>query len=290
MTEPSTVYAVPASLHRSVADRLRAAGCLYAEEEAQLLISSVPPPALHEKLAQRASGLPLEYVLGWARFHGHRVRLEPGVFIPRRRSEFLASLALQRTAPGDVLLDLCCGSGALALAVASPFAGGAAPLAVWACDVDPVAVRCAARNLAAVGGQVLQGDLYAALPAPLRGRVNTIVCNAPYVPTDTTDLLPREARLYEPRHTFDGGADGAAVQRGAAQEAAAWLAPGGRLLVETSEAAADLTRSLVQAGGLSPEVCRCEELDATVVVGTAPLQPPYTSRSSQPSSRMSSTR
>lgn len=255
------------SLYLFVLHKLRAAGCVYAEEEAQLLMSAVPPEALHERVEQRVCGMPLEYVLGWASFLGHRIALEEGVFIPRRRSEFLASQAMDLLEPGDVLLDLCCGSGALAAVIAAAFAPQG-PLAVWASDRDPMAVQCARKNLASVAGHVVEGDLYAALPAGLRGRVNVMVANAPYVPSQETDLLPREARLYEPRGAFDGGPDGFSVQRRIAEEAPAWLAPGGRVLVETSEAGARGTQAIFEGCGLAARVVRSEDWDATVVIAS----------------------
>ncbi|WP_233838379.1 putative protein N(5)-glutamine methyltransferase [Paraburkholderia sp. ZP32-5] len=255
------------ALYLFVVDKLRAAGCVYAEEEARLLVSSVPMAALHDSVQQRVSGTPLEYVLGWAEFLGHRIALDEGVFIPRRRSEFLASQAIDLLRPGGVLLDLCCGSGALAVVIAASFAADEA-VTVWASDIDTNAVRCATKNLASLGGLVVQGDLYEALPVDLKGRVHVIVSNAPYVPTLEIELLPREARLYEPHRSFAGGPDGLSVQRRVAREAPAWLARGGSLLMETSEAAADCTKAIIEAAGLAARVVRSETWDATVVIGT----------------------
>lgn len=257
-------------LHLFVASVLRAAGCVYADEEARLLIASIPLADLHKKVEQRVSGIPLEYVLGWANFLGHRIALEAGVFIPRRRSEFLASQAIDLLAAGGVLLDLCCGSGALAAVIAASFAADE-PVTVWASDIDPVAVRCARSNLAQVRAQVVEGDLYEALPAELRGQVSVIVANAPYVPAEEIELLPREARLYEPHRTFAGGPDGLSVQRRVAEEARTWLAPGGSLLVETSEAAACRTEAMFETFGLTTRVVRSETWDATVVIGSRPV-------------------
>ena len=140
-----------------------------------------------------------------------------------------------------------------------------------AADLDPAAVRCARRNVAAAGGRVYQGDLYAPLPKQLRGRVDVLVANAPYVPADAVALMPPEARLYEARVALDGGVDGLDVLRRVAAGAAEWLAPGGRLLVETSEAQAAedgrsrRTRWAGRAGGWLGGVER-----GTVVIGLAP--------------------
>lgn len=227
----------------------------------------MPPELLYQEVERRACGTPLEYVLGWADFYGQRISLVEGVFIPRRRTEFLVSLAMDLLDAGGVLLDLCCGSGALARVIAKGFVSDT-PLTVWASDIDPLAVECARRNLTPVGGQVVEGDLYKALPATLRGRLNVIVANAPYVPSLETELLPREARLHEPRQTFDGGRDGFVVQRRVAQEASSWLAPGGSLLLETSEANACGTRLILEDCGLAARIMRSEDWDATVVIGT----------------------
>jgi release factor glutamine methyltransferase len=137
-----------------------------------------------------------------------------------------------------------------------------------AADIDPAAVRCARRNVVAVGGQVYQGDLYQPLPGTLRGRVDILVANVPYIPTDSIRLLPPEARLHEPMVALDGGADGLDVLRRVAAEAALWLAPGGHLLVETSERQAARATEIVASSGLIPRVASSDELSATVVIGT----------------------
>ena len=154
--------------------RLRAAGCVFAEDEAQLLIAAARTPAdLTAMVDQRAAGLPLEQVIGWAEFCGLRIAVAPGVFVPRRRTEFLVrqaiTLAQSAGQPAGelVVVDLCCGSGAVGAALAAALH----PAEVHAADIDPAAVACARRNLAAGGGHVYQGDLYAPLPAALRGRV-----------------------------------------------------------------------------------------------------------------------
>ncbi|WP_448061213.1 putative protein N(5)-glutamine methyltransferase [Cellulomonas hominis] len=255
--------------------RLRAAGCVFAEDEARLLLAAdVPPAELAAMVDRRVAGLPLEHVLGWAEFCGLRIVVAPGVFVPRHRTELLVreATALARAAalgPGGhrpVVVDLCCGSGAVAAAVAARL--GAVEL--YAADIDPVAVDCARRNLAAADGVALQGDLDQPLPTTLRGRVDVLVANAPYVPTDAIALMPPEARLHEPRAALDGGADGLDVQRRVIAAAPGWLAPGGHVLVETSERQAAGTLAAVTAQGLAARVVTSAELDATVVVGTLP--------------------
>ncbi|MFZ2014559.1 MAG: putative protein N(5)-glutamine methyltransferase [Nocardioides sp.] len=239
---------------------LRSAGCVFAEEEAHLLVEEASSDAeLLTWAARRMAGEPLEYIVGWASFAGLRVAVDPGVFVPRRRSELLVDVATRT--PAAVVVDLCCGSGALGAAVATRLSLAE----VWAADSDPAAVACARRNLAPE--RVRRGDLYDALPADLRGRVDLLLVNAPYVPTGEVATMPREARDHEHRVALDGGADGLDVQRRVLTGAPDWLAPHARLVVETSRAQADRTAALVTAAGLSASVETDDEIAATVVEG-----------------------
>jgi release factor glutamine methyltransferase len=260
---------VPQPPDDAVVRRLRAAGCVFAEDEAALLVAAATdvaatdPAALERLVARRVAGEPLEQVLGWAEFCGLRVVVEPGVFVPRRRTELLARRAAALARPGALVVDLCCGSGALGAAVTAAVPG----IVLHAADVDPAAVRCARRNLPGAAG-VHEGDLYAALPADLRGRVDVLVANVPYVPSEAVALMPPEARDHEPRSALDGGADGLAIARRVADGAPDWLAPGGSLLIETSEEQAPSAAGAFAAAGLSPRVVDDDELGATVVIGT----------------------
>jgi release factor glutamine methyltransferase len=259
----------PAFDARAVVTRLRAAGCVFAEDEARLLLAAAATPAdLTDMVDRRAAGLPLEHVLGWAEFCGLRVAVDHGVFVPRPRTEFLVheAAALARRAPArpTVVVDLCCGSGAVGAALAATLG----QIELHAADIDPGAVRCARRNLAAAGGHVYVGDLDRPLPATLRGRVGILVANAPYVPTGAVGLLPPEARVHEPRTALDGGADGLDILRRVIAAAPRWLAPGGHLLVETSERQAPWLVDLLTGGGLTPRVAADHDGDATVAIGT----------------------
>jgi release factor glutamine methyltransferase len=239
---------------------LRAAGCVFAEEEARLLLDEASSPAeLMAWAARRMAGEPLEHVVGWASFAGLRVAVDPGVFVPRRRSE----LAVAAREPADIVVDLCCGSGALGAALAARWPGAE----VHAADSDPAAVGCARRNLPPE--RVHQGDLYAALPDDLRGRVDLLVVNAPYVPTDAIATMPREARDHEHRVALDGGGDGLDLQRRVTAGAPAWLRPGGRLVVETGRGQAERTAGLLTAAGLTAYVETDDEVDGTAVLGRA---------------------
>jgi len=251
----------------AIVTRLRAAGCVFAEDEAQLLADTAATPEdLAAMVDRRVQGLPLEHVLGWAQFHGLRIIVDPGVFVPRRRTEFLADQALALAPPrGAVIVDLCCGSGALGTALAAALD----EVELYAADIDPAAVRCARRNIAD-HGRVYEGDLYRPLPDALRGRVDILVANVPYVPSGDIPFLPPEAREHEALVALDGGADGLDVLRRVTAEARQWLAPGGRLLFETSDRQVPQAIETVARDGLVPEVATCDELDATVVIGTNP--------------------
>ncbi|MFB6774345.1 putative protein N(5)-glutamine methyltransferase [Streptomyces sp. NPDC056337] len=243
---------------------LRTAGCVFAEDEAALLMSAARDAGeLAALVDRRVSGLPLELVLGWAEFRGLRVAVAPGVFVPRRRTEFLVDEALAHAPHASVVVDLCCGSGAVGAALAAALDRPE----VHAADVDPAAVRCARGNLADAGGRVYAGDLFGALPETLRGRVDILAANVPYVPTAEVALLPAEARDHEPLVALDGGADGLDVLRRVAAEAPRWLAPGGCLLVETSEAQAPAAVAAFTRAGMTTRVAVSEELYAHVVTG-----------------------
>jgi release factor glutamine methyltransferase len=237
--------------------RLRSAGCVFAEDEARLLRAEASTPAQLEALvARRLAGEPLEHVLGWAEFRGLRLSIEPGVFVPRHRTELLVEQAVARARPGQVALDLCCGCGAIAAALAAAVPG----LEVHAADADPIAVRCAARNVQ----RVYCGHLFDPIPAGLRGRVDILTANVPYVPSDQIALMPPEARDHEPRIALDGGPDGLDLLRLLAAQAPAWLAPGGHLFTETGAAQASTAVSVLEAAGLRADVLADE--DATVVI------------------------
>jgi release factor glutamine methyltransferase len=255
-----------------IVSRLRAAGCVYAEDEAALLVSAAESAdGLEDMVGRRVTGVPLEQVLGWAEFCGIRIAVEPGVFVPRRRTEFLVHQAaeLGRELSSPVVVELCCGSGAVSAALLAVLV---AP-EVYAADIDPAATRCARRNIGA-DAQVYDGDLYAPLPDTLRGRVDLLVANAPYVPTDAIAMMPPEARDHEPRVALDGGTDGLDLHRRIAATATQWLAQGGHMLIETSRDQAPLTAEAMTSNGLQACVTSSDEFDATVVIGIVPALKP----------------
>ncbi len=267
-----SAFPAPEALPATTA-RLRGAGCVFAEDEAHLLVDAAADPDQLERMVhRRTQGEPLEVILGWAEFCGLRIAVGPHVFVPRKRTEFLVHHAAELTAPGAIVVDLGCGSGAVGAAIAATRPG----IELHATDIDPAAVRCARRNITPPHGQVHEGDLYRPLPAALRGRVDLLVVNAPYVPSADIASMPPEAREHEPRVALDGGADGLDVQRRIAAEAPRWLAPGAHLLIETSERQTPRTVDALARSGLAVRIAGTDELGTTVVVGTAPTTREHT--------------
>lgn len=253
----------------SLVDRLRAAGCVFAEEEAALLVEAADPDDpddLERLVAERIDGRPLEHLLGWVAFDGLRLEVTDGVFVPRQKTLLLVDLAADLAPDDGTVVDLCCGTGALlaALAVRRPDLDG------HAADLDPDAVACARRNLAHLGeGRVHEGDLFDALPEHLRGTTDVLVVNAPYVPTDLVAEMPPEARDHEHRLALDGGDDGLDVHRRVIAQAPRWLAPGGHLLVEVAPVQVDTALALVADAGLEGAVAEDDERGATAVIARA---------------------
>jgi len=247
-----------------VVHTLRAAGCVFAEEEAQLLISSAANEAeLEQWIARRVEGYPLEHIVGWVAFGGLRIALDPGVFVPRQRTEFLAEQAVSLVRSGDIVVDLCCGSGALGAVVRARRPG----IQLHAADIDPVAVQCARRNIRSDEGCVYEGNLFEPLPVELQQQVHVLIANAPYVPTEALAFMPAEARIHEAPLALDGGTDGLDVHRRIIAEASRWLAPEGAFIVEASEKQAPLLAELLALHGLRSRTVHDEERDAHVVIG-----------------------
>jgi release factor glutamine methyltransferase len=265
--------------------RLRAAGCVFAEDEARIITEAADGDAarLEELTAARVGGLPLEHLVGWAELDGRRWLVAPGVFVPRQRSELLVREAAARAADdgsGPVLLvDLCCGCGALGGAVAARLLAAGHDVEIHAADVDPTAVDCAHDNLKALGADTgpgaltahtYAGDLADPLPAEAWGRVDVLVANAPYVPSAAISLMPPEAREHEPHAALDGGDDGLAILRRVIDLAPELLRPGGHLLIETGEGQVSTAVGHMTAAGLLATVLTDDELGATALAGTLP--------------------
>ncbi|WNM24321.1 putative protein N(5)-glutamine methyltransferase [Demequina capsici] len=252
----------------AVAARLRAAGCVFAEDEAALLVEAAASgsAALEDLIARRCAGEPLEPLVGWAHFAGLRIPVAPGTFVPRRRTELVARLAVALAPADGVVVDLCTGTGAIAAVVASRRPGAT----VIGADLDPAAVAVASVTLGAYGATAVVSDMADDLAPDLRGRVDVVTACPPYVPTAQIAHMPREAREHEPLRALDGGADGTDLQRRVLEAAAALLRPGGHAVVETSVPQAPLTASHATALGLTSRVERDDQLGAVVVVASKP--------------------
>lgn len=247
---------------RDVAAALRAAGSVWAEDEAELLLRQAGSPAeLESLLARRVAGEPLETVLGWVAFLDRRLVVRPGVFVPRRRTELLARTTLARVEPHHVVVEMCCGVAPVAAVLDTSGAQ------IHAADLSGSALECAEIN--APAARLHHGDLFDALPAELAGRIDVVVANAPYVPTARIAAMPAEAREHEPRAALDGGVDGVDLHRRLAVAAPDWLAPGGLLLVETSRDQLPLTLEAMRTAGLGTSEVIDPEVDGCVAVGVS---------------------
>lgn len=215
---------------RAIADRLRAAGSVFAEEEAAILLDAARDDAeLASLVARRVAGEPIEPLVGWVRFGPLRLEVGPGVYVPRQRSLLLARAAVRivRAQDEPVVLEPFCGVAPIAATVAA-----AVPTAeIHVTDVDATPLRFARRNLP-TGAQVYQGAGLAHLPMALRGRVSLAASVPPYVPDGERHLVPREALEHEPPAALFAGADGLDHVRDLVRELAGWLRPDGRALIE----------------------------------------------------------
>ncbi len=218
-------------------------GCVAsgAEADALLRASNEGTRPIEELIARRLRGEPLAWITGSMRFCGVRIRVDPGVFVPRPHSEGLARRAVSLLPAEGIAVDLCTGSGAVAAVL-----GSAHPRAsVVATDVDPVAVACARGN----GVRALVGNLDEPLPPSLQGRVDVMTAVVPYVPTEELHLLPRDVLANEPRRALDGGPRGTLLLVQAAEAAAHWLRPSGTVLLELGgDQASELARTLAGLG------------------------------------------
>ncbi|GAB4281076.1 MAG: peptide chain release factor N(5)-glutamine methyltransferase [Coriobacteriia bacterium] len=225
---------------------------------------------LRESVKRRAEGMPLQYVTGEVPFRTLVLHVRPGVFIPRPETEVLVEVGLEHlrgTSGSRVALDLCTGAGAVAVSLARECEG----LRVWATDVSAEAVEVALGNSlrSGVADRVsfLQGDLFEPLPSELRGRVELILSNPPYVPSEDLVDLPREVASYEPATALDGGLDGLDVVRRISAQAGAWLAPGGLLAIEVDSRTAGTAAAVLDESGFAGVFVRQDLTGRDRIVG-----------------------
>jgi release factor glutamine methyltransferase len=244
---------------------LERAGFVAAAEEAGELIEAAEgdAPALDAMVGRRLTGEPLAWITGWAEVCGRRLRIDPGVYVPRWQTELVAARAAGRLPAGGVAVDLCTGCGAVAttLLAARPAAR------VVGTDLDPRAVACARAN----GVDAREGDLFDPLPPDLRrpGAVDLVVGIVPYVPTAALPLLPHDTLTFETPRSYDGGPDGTTVLRRVVAGAPDVLRRGGALVLELGGDEADaLADDLAAHGFADTAVLRDEDGDVRGVEAT----------------------
>jgi release factor glutamine methyltransferase len=219
-----------------VTARLADAGFLAARDEAEELVSCAhDKSALEPMLVRRLGGEPLAWITGFTTFCGLKVRVGSGVYVPRWQSEPLARRAVARLPANGVAIDLCTGSGAIAMVLLDERPDAR----IVASDVDDRSVACAASN----GVAVFRGDLFSAFPLELEGIVDVIVGVVPYVPTSSLRFLARDTLAFESSLSYDGGPDGTDILRRVVAESSRFLRPGGALLLELGGDEVDVLQS-----------------------------------------------
>src|SRR5262245_3068668 len=227
-----------------VARALAAGGFVDSEGEATALLEAARQGAgrIDDLLGRRLRGEPLAWIMGWVRFCGVRVIVDPGVFVPRPQTEALTFRAEQLLPDDGIAVDLCTGSGAVAAVLRSAHPNAT----IIATDVDEAAVANARRN----GVEALLGDLDGPIPQEMRGRVDVVTAVVPYVPAGELHLLPRDVLEHEPREALDGGPRGTTILLGAVDAAARLLRPGGRVILELGGDQADEVAGALTVRGL----------------------------------------
>lgn len=226
---------------------MRAGGIESPEAEARWIAEGAGGRDVDELVRRRLAGEPLQYVLGTAAFRRLELRVGPGVFVPRPETELVAERAMELLPDAGLLVDLCTGSGAIALSVADERPDAR----VVASELSAAALRWAASNRDALESRVelCHGDLFDPLPRELAGGVDVVVANPPYVDPSERRVLPRDVVDHEPEAALFAPEEGTAVITRIASEAGAWLRRDGWLVLEIGETQAASVRSiLVDAG------------------------------------------
>lgn len=205
---------------------LAGGGFIDPETEADALLEAARDDegAIGELMARRLRGEPLAWITGRVTFCDLEILVDSGVFVPRPQTQAMARRAAELVPADGIGVDLCTGSGAVAAVLATGCPDGS----VLATDDDSVAIACARKN----GVEALLGDLDEPLPHALRGKVDVLTAVVPYVPSEELHLLPRDVLDHEPRAALDGGPAGTTVLLRAVKAAAAWLRPGGSVVLE----------------------------------------------------------
>lgn len=253
---------------RELRELLAGGGFIAPDEEAGELLAAAggDPALLDEMVRRRMTGEPLAWITGTVEFCGLEIRVRPGVFVPRWQAEPLALRAAELLPADGLAVDVCTGSGAVALVMSARRPGAR----VFGTDLDGVAVGCARAN----GVEASTGDLFAPLPGWLRGSVDVVTAVVPYVPTDELWLLQRDTFTFESPLAYDGGRDGADLLRRVLAEAPVFLRSGGALLMALGGRQHEiLGPDLDRLGYRGVRVFRDEEGDVRGIeatVGSAP--------------------
>ncbi len=244
------------------------AGFVAAVEEADELLARAAGDRelLDALVGRRLTGEPLAWITGSASFCGLEIRVDPGVYVPRRQSEPLARRAVERLPANGAAIDLCTGTGAIAKTLITHHPGAR----VVACDVDEHAVACATAN----GVEVYLGDLFAPLPGTLEGRVDVVAGVVPYVPAAALPLLQRDTFVFESPLSYDGGRDGTEILRRVLTDSPRFLRRGGALLLELGGEQADaLGDYLARLGYVDVSVLGQDDGDVRGIEATLGEQP-----------------
>lgn len=193
---------------------------------------------------ERLTGRPLWYVIGDTSFCGYTIKTDERVLIPRPETEMLVERALREIKPTSGVLDLCTGSGCIAIVLQKERG-----CRVTASDIQEESLCLARENAAANGATVdfVCSDLF----EKIDGRFDYIVSNPPYIPTAEIESLQREVKDFEPRAALDGGADGLDFYRRIARECVERLNAGGAIFLEVGAGEADGVKKLLEEAGMS---------------------------------------
>ena len=202
-----------------------------SELTSERMIVSSESKKISEIVEKRLTGRPLWYIIGDTEFYGCKIKVDERALIPRPETETLADVAVKSIEDGFKVLDMCTGSGCIAVSVAKKCAGRR--VSVTASDLSDAAIMLAKENaqLNGVNVEFVQSDLF----TNVRGRFNLIICNPPYIKTADIAGLQKEVREYEPRIALDGGEDGLEFYRRIAKTIRRYLARDGVLLLECVE-------------------------------------------------------
>lgn len=219
-------------------------GLKTAELLRDIKMSAKEQDRIKEIIKRRAVGEPLQYILGYTEFDGYKIAVNPAVLIPRPETELLVEEALGFIKAGDRVLDLCTGSGAIAVAVAKQ--SGAE---IFGCDISADAIEVARKNAAVneVSAEFFESDLF----DNVEGKFDIIISNPPYIKTAEIETLQKEVKDFEPNTALDGGEDGLDFYRAIVRGAKEHLKDSGRLFLEIGEGQADAVKTILEEAGFT---------------------------------------